>query len=440
MYLKRFFKYISIVLIITFSISIYNSTKVKANPAVGALILGGGISISAPVVLAVAAVIISTGVILTHPTQVKELVTGSYTACKDFISTGVTGAVDISKEGVNAIKDYIQGIRSKTANKDNSISTSYNDITEGVNIVAGGDYVQAYEFKMYDDMNFDLLFRLSGGYQFGDIYRYRIRVPRVDLEVTGSLPLNTKSEYIIFPKPFKRYRYSDTFISNEINDGTISSENSNKRKLIEAGDSVCVDIQAVKLAKERATQSVSLHPVKQFLLPLDTFNNVDTVVGWKNPAITGDKSISFIPKKDIALDNIDTVIGSIVGVDVGTLDRVGSIDRVGEIDVPGVIDPVIPGIDLPSKDKSLDFTPLKTIGIEDKFPFCIPFDLRNSFKNLSATPKAPKWDIEFDKKYFIGGGSFSIDFAKFEAWAEIIRWGVLVAFIISLILITRKII
>ncbi len=78
--------------------------------------------------------------------------------------------------------------------------------------------------------------------------------------------------------------------------------------------------------------------------------------------------------------------------------------------------------------------------IKNKFPFSIPWDLKNAITSLTATPKAPKWTINFDSRYFAGGGQIEIDFAQFEAWAKIVRWGVLIIFNITLILITRKII
>ncbi len=78
--------------------------------------------------------------------------------------------------------------------------------------------------------------------------------------------------------------------------------------------------------------------------------------------------------------------------------------------------------------------------IKNKFPFSIPWDLKNAITSLTATPKAPKWTINFDSEYFVGGGQVEIDFAQFEPWAKIVRWGVLILFNITLILVTRKII
>lgn len=78
--------------------------------------------------------------------------------------------------------------------------------------------------------------------------------------------------------------------------------------------------------------------------------------------------------------------------------------------------------------------------IKNKFPFSIPWDIKNAIASLVATPEAPKWTINFPGNIFIGGGQVVIDFAMFDTWAKILRWGLLIIFNITLILITRKVI
>lgn len=74
-----------------------------------------------------------------------------------------------------------------------------------------------------------------------------------------------------------------------------------------------------------------------------------------------------------------------------------------------------------------------------RFPFCIPFDLAHAFemfRGAGTTP--PIWHVKFDvcgREY-----GFDIDMTMYEPWAIIVRWGILVAFNIGLILVTRKII
>lgn len=75
-----------------------------------------------------------------------------------------------------------------------------------------------------------------------------------------------------------------------------------------------------------------------------------------------------------------------------------------------------------------------------KFPFSIPWDIKLALESLRADPVAPKWTINFPDNIFVGGGEIVIDFAQFETWAKIIRWGILIVFNIFLILTTRKVI
>ena len=74
-----------------------------------------------------------------------------------------------------------------------------------------------------------------------------------------------------------------------------------------------------------------------------------------------------------------------------------------------------------------------------RFPFCIPFDLAHAFEMFKGAGTAPPvWPVKFHvmgQEY-----GFDIDLTYYEPWAIIVRWGILVAFNVGLILVTRKII
>lgn len=74
-----------------------------------------------------------------------------------------------------------------------------------------------------------------------------------------------------------------------------------------------------------------------------------------------------------------------------------------------------------------------------RFPFCIPFDLINAFKtfNVGGT-SAPVWHVAFE----IGGVQVQqdIDLSQFNGLAAVLRWGILISFVIGLILVTRGLI
>lgn len=123
-----------------------------------------------------------------------------------------------------------------------------------------------------------------------------------------------------------------------------------------------------------------------------------------------------------------------------TLSTPKDIVSVKPVDSTKPIEPPVTN-ELPDSSRSLDFTPFEIVGktFSSKFPFCIPFDIANSIKTLNVPPNAPKWILNFDSKYFVGGGSVTIDFSMFEKWAVVIRWGIMFLFTMFLMLITRKI-
>ena len=123
-------------------------------------------------------------------------------------------------------------------------------------------------------------------------------------------------------------------------------------------------------------------------------------------------------------------------------------------DDPVVPDPLIPEMpdleeeDLPpdagegddpfagaDEEEKIDWDPLKGINLHKKFPFCIPWDLYDSFKSFNVQGEPPKWEIKY-----LDDVEFIIDFAIFEPWAVIVRWGLLIIFNIGLIIITRNLI
>lgn len=83
----------------------------------------------------------------------------------------------------------------------------------------------------------------------------------------------------------------------------------------------------------------------------------------------------------------------------------------------------------------INWDPLKKAGLQNKFPFCIPWDLYNSFSSFNVQGEAPVWEITY-----LDDTGFVIDFGIFEPWAVIIRWGLLIFFNVGLIILTRNII
>ena len=90
--------------------------------------------------------------------------------------------------------------------------------------------------------------------------------------------------------------------------------------------------------------------------------------------------------------------------------------------------PSIPSLSLPE------------ILFKEKFPFCLPWDVYNVFANLVAEPEAPVFTIPFKFERLGIDYEFTIDLSEFEDIAKISRFFSSIAFVIFLILASRKLI
>ena len=80
--------------------------------------------------------------------------------------------------------------------------------------------------------------------------------------------------------------------------------------------------------------------------------------------------------------------------------------------------------------------------VTDKFPFCVPFDLIHCFQVLTADPVEPVWHVPFliDHPAFYYQEELVIDLTLFQQPVAVIRFFLLFAFILGLILATRQLI
>lgn len=87
---------------------------------------------------------------------------------------------------------------------------------------------------------------------------------------------------------------------------------------------------------------------------------------------------------------------------------------------------------------TLDFGPISTIQISDKFPFCLPYDLSRLIIGLSEKSEVPNIELNFEvlnDEYTI-----PLNFEIFSDWAIIVNWFILIIFIVGLIMISRRLI
>lgn len=192
------------------------------------------------------------------------------------------------------------------------------------------------------------------------------------------------------------------------------------------------------------------------------FHYVDDSVNWVNiyyryipynSSIVSNLIINQIPYSLLNVQDMVVSGQAVVGNPAWDLPRTVEGDRAVSVpaDISGVVgktyddvlpDTANPPVDPPTEPGEWDKTKwvVPADVIKNKFPFSIPWDLKNAVTSLTATPQAPRWIIDFPSNVFVGGGQIDIDFRQFESWAKIIRWGVLIFFNVFLILSTRKII
>ena len=154
--------------------------------------------------------------------------------------------------------------------------------------------------------------------------------------------------------------------------------------------------------------------------------------------------------RDITDSAIDTVTGAIDGVKVKAGEIAGSIADVVNPAITGIrtgVDTMVGQIEhfFDPPDKDIDWDKLKSSGsvIFTKFPFSIPADLRFLVGLLVSDPQAPKWKVNVP--FSIAGdwaqdGEFELDFSVIDGFMVIVRNIELLAFIFSMVYMTRQLI
>ena len=166
----------------------------------------------------------------------------------------------------------------------------------------------------------------------------------------------------------------------------------------------------------------------------------DTIV--LNPDLAADEELASVLEKLRSgeltwTDCWDRVAsGERVGVktDAGTF----TLDDAGVTDVPyekDATDAPPADTDVTLNDSLADY---KTDGLTSLFPFCIPFDLINCIKLMSATGEAPCWEFPFKVPMTDIEDTITIDLAKWDSVAAVCRSVETLLFIGLLISRTRE--
>lgn len=154
----------------------------------------------------------------------------------------------------------------------------------------------------------------------------------------------------------------------------------------------------------------------------DTLSNVGVATGDLAGLLDG------VATGDIAVDDVLSATDSIA-IDTAT----------GEV-IDTATGEVIEGAEIPpTAEKDSHIRNYLVDGLENIFPFCLPFDIYKIFTSFIATPKAPAFTWVFTgwngQKVDI-----DVDLSVFDSVAEILRTMELIAFIVGLCVMTRRLI
>lgn len=155
---------------------------------------------------------------------------------------------------------------------------------------------------------------------------------------------------------------------------------------------------------------------------------------------------NYIVIDDGMVNDLDNAFENVIGVIDGIGDNAVDKDKVITDAITGEISDVIDNaadrveINNPSVVNP-DLGNLKSPGLSNKFPFCIPFDLIDLVSALDADPEAPKFTIPIIKNEKYGWDySIDVDWSDFDVVAKVCRSVEVFCFIGFLILKTRSLI
>lgn len=168
------------------------------------------------------------------------------------------------------------------------------------------------------------------------------------------------------------------------------------------------------------------------------------VVIWPDLSLNPDDFVLDIPKTatgdlvDVPYDTlVDASTGTAVGEGEGTGTGEGEGTGSGILDILGDIwDAIRNFFDSPS-DFKLDFDGFKNLILVDRFPFCIPFDLRDAIMLFAASAADYKFSIDLDTSYF--SVHHTVDLSPYTVPITFFRYVVVVWFVYVLILRTRDV-
>lgn len=192
--------------------------------------------------------------------------------------------------------------------------------------------------------------------------------------------------------------------------------------------------QILEILKAWASPSSLMDLLKEKLSLNVLFGSIVTAINELPSLLSGELALSAL-LSDLAatilspLDGLTEPIGNILLAINSVFEKIPSPSEVAQ-----AVSDVVIGED--DGNYRLDSV------ISDKFPFCIPFDLIDSFRVLLADPIEPVFEIPLiiDHGDFSFKDSIEIDLTKFDSLLPMIQFFVLLFYVTGLILATRSLI
>lgn len=155
-------------------------------------------------------------------------------------------------------------------------------------------------------------------------------------------------------------------------------------------------------------------------------------------------AISYALEHGMSLSDVLAAAGIGVGDVARDIDYAATIDAtltdeaVSDESIPAdkqTVIPIVPSFDVADAEFTLN-------GLDELFPFCVPFDIMRIIQFFNAKPKAPKfkWNVPTVKNGSVKKNEVEIDLSAYDGVAEVFRTLELLAFIFGFVLIVRNLI
>ena len=336
--------------------------------------------------------------------------------------------------------------------------SNYFSTTEDVSL-------EGYNFAKYGDIKTSNYFGSVPIYSIPSVLTYSPPYDKRGINIVDLVNLN--SDFTLYPFTFKFVRhhgsyyniydiylkdsllYSGAVISNEKSiwtyKNTLKIFESNGIFTLYIGDSgICrlTEISSFGIPYNPGSwewdKNYDENKTETGDLPLPIPGDLGNLLG-KNPSDIWGNTDSLVGNGDISIPNVDNPS---IGIGGSTSFPNVSVEN-PPTDIPGVENPPtdIPGVEnppvgvippFPSFGNSLDFSPMYLTNINEKFPFSLPWDIGRLIEKFDIEPKAPIFKVP------IFTSEIELDLTIFDEWANIVRFFVLIGFVLSLILISTK--